>query len=164
MDTNVNYQLLCVLLFQQTSVFDGYVPSMNMLVISLLVHAASPKTRVLSSLPWRQGKKITALIRIRILYNLRNFSYDSAPPRYISIKKTTTTHNMFLPVSSNSPLNTIPPLPPAFRETSFLLSLFSLFSFFKCVWITMTLAFHLTAIKDPNLLVLIKVMNHALLK
>lgn len=28
----------------------------------------------------------------------------------------------------------------------------------------MTLAFHFTAIKDPNLLVLIKVMNHALLK
>lgn len=77
----MNYKLLCVLLFQQTSVFDGYVPSMNMLVISLLVHAASPKTRVLSSLPWRQGKKITALIRIRILYNLRNFSYDSAPPK-----------------------------------------------------------------------------------
>lgn len=54
----MNYQQLCVLLIQQTSVFDGYVPSMNMLVISLLVHAASPKTRVLNPFPWRQGKKI----------------------------------------------------------------------------------------------------------
>lgn len=57
----MNYQPLCVLLIQQTSVFDGYVPSMIMLVISLLVHAASPKTEVLNSFPWRQGKKILNL-------------------------------------------------------------------------------------------------------
>lgn len=53
----VNYHLSCVLLIQQTNVFAGYVPSMNM----LLVHVTSPKTRVLNSFPWRQGKKILNL-------------------------------------------------------------------------------------------------------
>ena len=46
---------------QQTSVFDGYIPPMNKPIISLLVHANSPKTRVFNSFPWRQGKKIPNL-------------------------------------------------------------------------------------------------------
>lgn len=43
---------------QQTSVFDGYIPPMNKLAISLLVLDNSPKTRILNSFLWRQGKKI----------------------------------------------------------------------------------------------------------
>ena len=107
--------------------FDGYAPLMNKPVISLLVHATSPKTGVLDSFPWRQGKNFSNLsgseccttpaILVAIFFS-----------KYISIEKTQ--HTTFLFNFSNCLLNIIPPLPPAFGETGFLLSQFSLFSFF----------------------------------
>lgn len=59
----LNYQLFVVFLLICSKPVCSMVniPPMNKPIISFLVYANSPKTRVFNSFPWRQGKKIPNL-------------------------------------------------------------------------------------------------------